>query len=75
MQKCSAAGRKFMETLCVHTVEHVRFERLDQNIKTDILIIGVGMVGILCTYLMHEVSIPYVMSEKKDREHSYVLPV
>ena len=39
------------------------FEHLEQKIKTDILIIGGGMAGILCAYMLQQAGIPYVLAE------------
>ena len=39
------------------------FEELKQDIKTDILIIGGGMAGILCAYMLQQAGIPYVLAE------------
>lgn len=39
------------------------FEHLEQEIKTDILIIGGGMAGILCAYMLQQAGIPYVLAE------------
>ena len=39
------------------------FEHLKQEIKTDILIIGGGMAGILCAYMLQQAGIPYVLAE------------
>ena len=39
------------------------FEELKQDIKTDILIIGGGMAGILCAYMLQQAGIQYVLAE------------
>ena len=39
------------------------FEELKQDIKTDILIIGGGMAGILCAYMLQQAGIPYILAE------------
>lgn len=39
------------------------FEELKGEIKTDVLIIGGGMAGILCAYLLQQAGIPYVLAE------------
>ena len=41
------------------------FHGLDKDIKTDVLIIGGGMAGILCAYMLHQQGIDYVLVESK----------
>ena len=41
----------------------IRFESLNYDIKTDVLIIGGGMAGILCAYMLHQSGVPYVLAE------------
>ncbi len=36
---------------------------LDRNIKTEVLIIGAGMAGILCAYKLDKAGVPYVVAE------------
>lgn len=52
-----------MHSLWEQTIEKPRFESLNQDVKTDILIIGGGMTGILCAYMLHQRNIPYVLVE------------
>ena len=52
-----------MESLWERTSERTGFERLDRNVKTDVLIIGGGMAGVLCAYLFHQAGVPYVLAE------------
>ncbi len=42
-----------------------QFERLDGSRKTDVLIIGGGMAGILCAYFLQKAGIDYVLVEGK----------
>ncbi|PWM44213.1 MAG: FAD-dependent oxidoreductase [Clostridiales bacterium] len=39
------------------------FETLNRNIKTDVLIIGGGMAGILCAYMLEKAGVDYVLLE------------
>ena len=41
-----------------------RFPRLEADIKTDVLIIGGGMAGILTAYFLQQNGVPYVLVEK-----------
>lgn len=52
-----------MHSLWEETVSLPRYSRLDQDIKTDVLIIGGGLAGVLCAYLLHQAGIPYVLAE------------
>ena len=52
-----------MESLWECTAEQGTFTRLEGDIATDILIIGGGMAGILCAYLLHRAGVPYVLAE------------
>lgn len=52
-----------MESLWEQTSRHTGFERLEQNMKTKVLIIGGGMAGVLCAYLLHQSGVPYVLLE------------
>ncbi len=45
-------------------VELPHFPKLDGNTKTQILIIGGGIAGLLTAYLLHERGIPYLLVEK-----------
>lgn len=54
-----------MDSLWVQQADCSNFAPLEQDIKTDILIIGGGMAGILCAYLLHQKGIPYVLTEAK----------
>ena len=41
-----------------------RFPQLDGDIKTDVLIIGGGIAGILTAYFLHQCGIKYILVEK-----------
>lgn len=45
------------------TVSLPQFKNLNKDIKTDVLIIGGGMCGILCAYFFKKAGIPYVLAE------------
>lgn len=52
-----------MESLWEKTASHRGFERLEQDISCDVLVIGGGMAGILCAYMLKEAGIDYVLVE------------
>lgn len=52
-----------MDSVWEKTSSGFGFESLKQDIKTDVLIIGGGMAGILCAYLLERTGIPYVLVE------------
>ena len=52
-----------MESLWKHTSERSEFESLNHDVKTDVLIIGGGITGVLCAYMLHKSGVPYVLVE------------
>lgn len=52
-----------MKSVWEQTGEHRDFAPLKGDISTDVLIIGGGMAGILCAYLLHGAGVPYVLTE------------
>lgn len=52
-----------MESLWKQTWEHPDFAALEGDISTDVLIIGGGMAGILCAYMLQRAGVPYVLAE------------
>ena len=52
-----------MTSLWQNTVELPHFESLNKDIKTDTLVIGGGMAGILCAYMLNEAGIDYILAE------------
>lgn len=44
--------------------DFVKFEQLNKNLHTDVLIIGGGIAGILTAYFLHESGVKYVLVEK-----------
>ena len=43
-----------MDAIWTKTVQMPRFNELEKDISTDVLIIGGGMAGILCAYKLKE---------------------
>lgn len=55
-----------MYSLWEHTSEKQSFEKLNNDINTDVLIIGGGMAGILCAYELKNAGIDYALVEAKN---------
>lgn len=52
-------------SLWEQTWEAPNFSPLKGDISTDVLIIGGGMAGVLCAYLLHQAGVPYVLAEAR----------
>ena len=55
-----------MESVWRNTVELPHFPRLAGDVKTDVLIIGGGITGLLCAYFLQERGIDYLLAEGKE---------
>ena len=44
--------------------EEISFPSLKENIKTDVLIIGGGIAGVLTAYFLHQKGVSYILVEK-----------
>ena len=53
-----------MKSLWNETVCRQDFPSLKSDIKTDVLIIGGGIAGILTAYFLQENGVPYILVEK-----------
>lgn len=53
-----------MKSPWLNGIENLSFPSLQNDIKTDVLIIGGGIAGILTAYFLHERKIPYVLVDK-----------
>ncbi len=53
-----------MESLWQETVQLPQFPQLQQDKKTDVLIIGGGMAGILCAHRLRAEGVPYILVEQ-----------
>lgn len=58
-------GDKIMESIWIQTAALPDFPRLEQSIKTDVLIIGGGLAGILCAHYLHQVGISCTLVESR----------
>lgn len=52
-----------MDSIWTKTVNMPQFPSLEGDIKTDVLIIGGGMAGILCAHFLQEQGVDYVLAE------------
>lgn len=55
-----------MDSLWVKTAKKPQFEELKGDIKTDVLIVGGGITGILCAYMLGVAGIDYTLIEAKE---------
>ena len=59
------------ESIWTKNLTMPQFQKLNGEIKTDVLIIGGGLCGILCAYFLNELNIDYVLVEVRNG----ILPV
>lgn len=52
-----------MKSLWINSVEKPKFDKMTRDIKTDVLIIGGGITGILCAYMLHKANVDCVLVE------------
>lgn len=52
-----------MDSIWTESANLPSFPKLQEDIKTDVLIVGGGMAGILCAYFLQEKGIDYVLVE------------
>lgn len=53
-----------MESIWQKTAEQPQFPIQQENLQTDVLIVGGGFAGILCAYFLEQENIPYILVEK-----------
>ncbi len=58
-----------MESVWQKNTEIGEFPTLNKDIKTDVLIIGGGIAGILAAYMLHQKGVPYILAEKERIAH------
>ena len=51
------------ESLWTDNLKLPQFKSLDRDVKTDVLIIGGGLCGILCAYYLHRKGVNYILVE------------
>lgn len=52
-----------MKSLWIYTEQKPQFKSLQGNINTDVLIVGGGLAGILCAYMLQNFGIDYTLIE------------
>lgn len=52
-----------MDSVWIDTAKLPTFGQLKHNIKTDVLIIGGGLAGILCAYMLQQDGVDYILIE------------
>ena len=52
-----------MESLWQSGLQMGRFSTLEKDVNTDVLIIGGGMAGVLCAYMLHRAGVDYMLVE------------
>lgn len=53
-----------MESIWIKNVKRTEFKALKENIKTDVLIIGGGVAGLLCAYMLKQSGVDYTLVTK-----------
>lgn len=56
-------GGDILKSVWENSVEMPKFNNLEGDIKTDVLIIGGGICGILCAYFLKQQGIDYILVE------------
>lgn len=52
-----------MESIWMENLEIQQFDSLQEDTTTDVLIIGGGMAGVLCAYLLEQAGVNYLLVE------------
>lgn len=53
-----------MESIWKETVNSIQFKELRGDAKTDVLIVGGGITGILCAYMLEKAGVDYILTEQ-----------
>lgn len=54
-----------MESVWTENIQMPKFPKLEKDIRTNVLIIGGGMAGILCAYFLQQAGVDYCLLEKE----------
>ena len=52
-----------MQSVWFENINKPEFDSLDGNCETDVLIIGGGLAGILCAYMLEQKGVDYLLIE------------
>lgn len=52
-----------MDSIWMETARMPRFKPLNEDLQTDVLIIGGGITGLLCAYFLEQAGVPYALVE------------
>ena len=52
-----------MNSIWTESVSMPHFDKLEGEVKTDVLIIGGGITGLLCAYFLQEKGVDYLLAE------------
>ncbi len=52
-----------MKSIWMEDIKRPHFKQLNGDIKTDVLIIGGGMTGLMCAYMLENSGVPYILVE------------
>ena len=52
-------------SIWTETADFPQFETLKQDMKTDVLIVGGGIAGLLCAYMLEQTGVSYILVEAK----------
>lgn len=52
-----------MDSIWMEDMHLPKFRSLDGSVRTDVLIIGGGLAGILCAYFLHRAGVDYLLTE------------
>ena len=55
-----------MQSLWIETAKKTKFDNLNGDINTDVLIVGGGLTGILCAYMFDNAGVDYTLIEAEE---------
>lgn len=55
-----------MDSVWIGSADRPHFPQLKENVKTDVLIIGGGIAGILCAYMLKNEGVDCILTDDKN---------